>query len=96
MPDEGCSGIYSAGSGPEEPPAVNERMAAATFSISHFGVEVAPQMPTDRQPANHSARSSPSSSMLWLRGLAAIQAAKRALPLELFFAADENDGVVSG
>lgn len=34
-------------------PFVPEVKVSAHSSISHFGVEVAPQMPTDLHPANH-------------------------------------------
>ncbi len=39
-------------------------MRSATRCMSHLGVDVAPQIPTERQPSNHSGRSSFSSSML--------------------------------
>ena len=39
-------------------------IASAISSISHFGVEVAPQIPTLSTPSNHSGLSSLASSML--------------------------------
>ncbi len=51
--------------------------------MSHWGVDVAPHIPTDFTPANHSWHSSPLSSTWWQEVFARRQTSSNTLPLEL-------------
>lgn len=60
------------------------RMASAHSSISHFGVDVAPQMPTERQSSNQAKSISDAASTRYERGFTLRHSSYRTFPLELF------------
>ena len=59
-------------------------MASAHSSISHFGVDVAPQMPTERQSSNQTKSISDAASTKYERGFTLRHSSYKTFPLELF------------
>ena len=59
-------------------------MASAHSSISHFGVDVAPQMPTERQSSYQAKSISDAASTRYVRGFSLRQSSFKTFPVELF------------
>ena len=58
-------------------------MASRHSSINHFGVEVAPQMPTDETPSNQCGEIALGLSTMYVRGFTLRQASNKTFPLLL-------------